>query len=83
MLGSTSAPGRPVGPDVSCRLSQRAERLRGRRDDPIALKFVYPLDPGDHHLVVSGAHLRPGHYVLICDIPGHYQKGMRRDFTLR
>ena len=47
------------------------------------LKFVYPLDPGDHHIVVLGAHLRPGHYVLICDIPGHYQKGMRRDFTLR
>ena len=35
--GSTSAPGRPVGPDVSCRLSQRAARLRGRHDDLIAL----------------------------------------------
>jgi hypothetical protein len=47
------------------------------------LKTVFPLDPGEHHLVVFAAHLRPGHYVLICDIPGHYQKGMRRDFTLR
>ena len=47
------------------------------------LKFVYPLYPGDHHIVVLGAHLRPGHYVLICEIPGHYQKGMRRDFTVR
>lgn len=47
------------------------------------LKAVVPLDPGEHHVVVFGANLRPGHYVLICDIPGHYQKGMRRDFTLR
>ena len=47
------------------------------------LKFVHPLDPGEHVVVVFGANLRPGHYVLICDIPGHYQKGMRRDFTLR
>jgi hypothetical protein len=47
------------------------------------LKTLVPLDPGEHHLVVFGANLHAGHYVLICDIPGHYQKGMRRDFTLR
>jgi uncharacterized cupredoxin-like copper-binding protein len=45
-------------------------------------KDVLPLEPGDHHRIVFG-NLRPGHYVLICDLPGHYQKGMRRDFTVR
>jgi uncharacterized cupredoxin-like copper-binding protein len=47
------------------------------------LKFVHPLNPGKHVVIVFGDRLRPGHYVLICDIPGHYEKGMRRDFTLR
>ena len=26
--------------------------------------------------------LKPGHYVLICNIPGHYQAGQRADFTV-
>ena len=48
------------------------------------LKIAAPLEPGDARASSSfGANLRPGHYVLICEIPGHYQKGMRRDFTLR
>ncbi len=25
--------------------------------------------------------LTPGHYVIICDLPAHYQQGMRTDFT--
>ena len=45
-------------------------------------KAEVPLHPGEHHRIVFGT-LRAGHYVLICEIPGHYQKGMRRDFTLR
>ena len=45
-------------------------------------KAEVPLQPGEHHRIVFGK-LRAGHYVLICEIPGHYQKGMRRDFTVR
>jgi uncharacterized cupredoxin-like copper-binding protein len=28
------------------------------------------------------AHLAPGHYVLLCNIVGHYQFGMHTDFTV-
>jgi sulfocyanin SoxE-like protein len=45
-------------------------------------KAEVPLEPGEFHRIVFGK-LRAGHYVLICEIPGHYQKGMRRDFTVR
>jgi uncharacterized cupredoxin-like copper-binding protein len=27
--------------------------------------------------------LKPGHYALICNLPGHYQGGMHADFTVR
>jgi uncharacterized cupredoxin-like copper-binding protein len=27
--------------------------------------------------------LKKGHYVLICNIPGHYKGGMRADFTVK
>ena len=27
--------------------------------------------------------LKAGHYVLICNIPGHYKGGMRADFTVK
>jgi uncharacterized cupredoxin-like copper-binding protein len=27
--------------------------------------------------------LKKGHYVLICNIPGHYKAGMRADFTVK
>jgi uncharacterized cupredoxin-like copper-binding protein len=27
--------------------------------------------------------LKPGHYVLICNMPGHYKGGMRSDFTVK
>ena len=26
--------------------------------------------------------LKAGHYVVICNIPGHYQAGMRTEFTV-
>jgi uncharacterized cupredoxin-like copper-binding protein len=28
-------------------------------------------------------HLAPGHYVLLCNLPAHYQAGQRVDFTVR
>jgi uncharacterized cupredoxin-like copper-binding protein len=27
--------------------------------------------------------LKPGHYVLICNLPGHWTAGMRSDFTVK
>ncbi|MCW2999514.1 MAG: hypothetical protein JWN65_3063 [Solirubrobacterales bacterium] len=27
--------------------------------------------------------LQPGHYALICNLPGHYQGGMHTDFTVK
>jgi uncharacterized cupredoxin-like copper-binding protein len=27
--------------------------------------------------------LKPGHYALICNLPGHYQGGMHADFTVK
>jgi uncharacterized cupredoxin-like copper-binding protein len=27
--------------------------------------------------------LKKGHYVLMCNIPGHYKGGMRADFTVK
>ncbi len=27
--------------------------------------------------------LTPGHYVVVCDLPAHYQQGMRVDFTVQ
>ena len=27
--------------------------------------------------------LKPGHYVLICNLPAHYQSGQRVDFTVK
>ena len=29
------------------------------------------------------ANLKAGHYVLICNLPGHYKGGMRSDFTVK
>jgi uncharacterized cupredoxin-like copper-binding protein len=26
--------------------------------------------------------LKPGHYVLVCNLPGHYMAGMKADFTV-
>jgi hypothetical protein len=46
-------------------------------------KGAAPLEPGEHKRIIVVPNFRPGHYVLICGIAGHYQKGMRRDFTLR
>ncbi len=33
-------------------------------------------------VVTVSADLAPGHYVIICNVAGHYQLGMRTDFTV-
>jgi len=37
--------------------------------------------PGKTRRLALG--LKPGKYVLICNVPGHYQAGMRVGFTVR
>jgi uncharacterized cupredoxin-like copper-binding protein len=27
--------------------------------------------------------LKPGHYSLVCNLPGHYMQGMRADLTVQ
>lgn len=38
------------------------------------------LQPGDEATV--DVDLKPGHYVILCNVPGHYQAGMRQDLTV-
>jgi uncharacterized cupredoxin-like copper-binding protein len=39
------------------------------------------LQPGDHQDL--SVNLPPGHYVLMCNQPGHYAQGMYLDFTVQ
>jgi uncharacterized cupredoxin-like copper-binding protein len=39
------------------------------------------IPPGQTRLLA--ADLEPGHYVLVCNLPGHYQGGMRLDLTVK
>jgi len=39
------------------------------------------IPPGQTHLLA--ANLEAGHYVLVCNLPGHYQGGMRVDLTVK
>jgi uncharacterized cupredoxin-like copper-binding protein len=38
--------------------------------------------PGGSLAVPTTEALAPGHYVAVCDLPGHYQLGMRLDVTV-
>ena len=39
------------------------------------------LQPGQTKTIALA--LKPGHYALICNLPGHYMAGQHRDFTVR
>jgi uncharacterized cupredoxin-like copper-binding protein len=39
------------------------------------------IGPGDHKDVEVD--LEPGHYILLCNLPGHYQQGMRADLDVQ
>ena len=53
------------------------------RADTSALTIVSSLDKLDVGQSASlTANLAPGHYVLMCNIVGHYQLGMHTDFTV-
>ena len=50
-------------------------------DIPGARGEISSLDPGTtKQLVVKD--LKPGHYALVCALPGHYQAGMYTDLTV-
>lgn len=50
-------------------------------DIPGARGEISSLDPGaTKQLVVKD--LKPGHYALVCALPGHYQAGMYADLTV-
>jgi uncharacterized cupredoxin-like copper-binding protein len=38
------------------------------------------LQPGETRILT--ANLEPGHYVIVCDLPGHYLAGMHVDITV-
>jgi uncharacterized cupredoxin-like copper-binding protein len=40
------------------------------------------LQPGGTETVTT-ADLTPGHYVVVCNLPGHYKAGMRLDLTVK
>lgn len=41
---------------------------------------ILPFAPGKTKTLTLS--LRPGHYVLLCNLPGHYQAGQRSDFVV-
>lgn len=44
------------------------------------VKQVLNIQPGK--IATASADLQPGHYAIICNVPGHYQLLMRADFTV-
>jgi uncharacterized cupredoxin-like copper-binding protein len=42
---------------------------------------IAPFKPGQTKTLTLT--LKPGHYVLLCNLPAHYQAGQRIDFTVR
>jgi uncharacterized cupredoxin-like copper-binding protein len=51
-------------------------------DIPGARGEIATIAPGASKTLVI-KHLKPGHYALVCALPGHYQSGMHADFTVR
>ena len=72
---------------ILLRTATKAAKLKPRLEEP--KKVVEPgflveledVEPGDRVTLVMP--LSKGHYVLLCNIEGHYHGGMRSDLTLR
>ncbi|HXG77574.1 MAG TPA: hypothetical protein VNJ53_13495 [Gaiellaceae bacterium] len=72
---------------IVLRTATRAGNLKPRPEEPS--KVVEPgfqfeledIEPGDR--VTIALPLKKGHYVLLCNIEGHYAGGMHADLTLR
>jgi uncharacterized cupredoxin-like copper-binding protein len=69
---------------IVIRTSKRAARLPvsgGRASEKGAVGEVEDIAAGRSKRL--SLNLRRGHYVLLCNLPGHYRSGMRADFTVR
>ena len=69
---------------VVLKTSTKASKLKvsgGRVSEKGAVGDVEDLGGGKTKKLTLN--LKKGHYVLLCNIPGHYQQGMRRDFTVK
>ncbi len=75
---------------VMWKTSARADRLPLDKDgrvneDSSALESVLDsgssLRPGETRILT--ATLEPGHYVLVCNLPGHYRAGMHLNITVQ
>lgn len=52
-----------------------------RASEPGKVGEIAAFDPGKTKTLTLT--LKPGHYALICNLPGHYQAGQWADFTVR
>lgn len=68
---------------VVLRTSRRAARLPVRNGRASEAGKVGEVEVAGHRTRTLRLRLGKGHYALICNIPGHYQAGMRKDFTVR
>lgn len=48
----------------------------------VAVQTRDPLEATAAVVLAMAAHLEPGPYVLICNVPGHYQSGMHAALTV-
>lgn len=65
------------------RTAKRASSLPvkgGKAVAPDELKEIENIQPGATRTLA--VKLTRGHYILICNLPGHYQGGMRRDLNV-
>jgi uncharacterized cupredoxin-like copper-binding protein len=69
---------------VVVRTNTAASKLKvsgGRASEKGAVAEIEEIDGGKTKS--RTVTLKKGHYALICNLPGHYQQGMRADFTVR
>lgn len=68
---------------VVLRTSKPAAALAkgGRADETGNVGEIGDLKPGARKSLALS--LRPGHYALVCNLPGHYVAGQHADFTVR
>ncbi|HEY7270572.1 MAG TPA: sulfocyanin-like copper-binding protein [Dehalococcoidia bacterium] len=50
-------------------------------DNRLTVIYQYPAYPAGQANLIH-LNLDPGHYVFICNLPGHYALGMRTDFSV-
>jgi uncharacterized cupredoxin-like copper-binding protein len=68
---------------VVLRTDRRAADLGKGKEaaEPGNVGEIEDIEPG--HVLSKTIRLQPGHYALICNLPGHYKAGMHTDFQVR